>query len=261
MGITPEPRYILPMMMREAPAPSPDWCLFLDVDGTLIDFSDTPSPTRPDGALNDLLDDVDRSLGGRLALVSGRTIENLDRLFTPRRFAAAGLHGLERRSATGQLHRPDDTPDGIALARPALRAFADRHPGVHLEDKGQTLALHYRGAPRAEHAVRALLARVAAQLGGEFHVQEGSQVMELKPLRHTKATAVEAFLGEEPFAGCTPVFVGDDLTDRDGFRVVERNGGISIAVGDRVRAQCRLEDTSAVRVWLRRVAAMDRSPA
>jgi trehalose 6-phosphate phosphatase len=249
-------RYVFAIMTASAPAPSRNWCLFLDVDGTLIDFTDSPSETRSDDELNALLDGVERSLDGSVALVSGRSIDSLDALFAPRRFAAAGLHGLERRAASGELHRAAVADTDLDAARRALHAFVAGNPGAALEDKGRAVALHYRGAPALERAARALLGDVAALLGERFHVQEGNMVMEIKPHRYTKATAIEAFLGESPFAGRTPVFVGDDFTDEDGFRVVEAHGGISVAVGDRVRAQRRIADPSGVREWLARIAAL-----
>ena len=250
-------RYVFSMTTHAAPEPSADWCLFLDVDGTLIDFTQSPQDTRSDVRLNRLLQDVQRSLAGRIALVSGRSIGRLDELFAPLRFAAAGLHGAERRSASGRLHRAAIAHADLDPAREALRAFAARHPGTRFEDKRVALALHYRGAPRFEASARALVVRLADELGPAFHVQEGNMVLEIKPSGYTKATAIEAFLAEAPFAGRTPVFVGDDLTDRDGFRFVEASGGISVAVGDRVSAQWRIEDPAAVRDWLGRIAALN----
>lgn len=244
------------MNSANIPAPSPDWCLFLDVDGTLIEFSDSPSDTRPDGGLNRLLSAIDRSLGGSLALVSGRSILSLDALFAPSRFAAAGLHGVERRGASGEMHRAQVVHAVLDRARASMRAFVERNPGSILEDKGPALALHFRMAPHLEHSVRRLLGAIAADLGERFHLQEGDKVVEIKPSLVNKATAIEAFLLEAPFLGRTPVFVGDDITDRDGFRAVESHGGVSIAVGNRVSAQWRLENSAAVRAWLERIAAM-----
>ncbi len=237
------------------PAASPAWALFLDVDGTLIEFSDSPSGTRASLELQRLLGALDRRLGGSLALVSGRSIENLDALFAPARFAAAGLHGLERRGAFGNS-RVERVPDTMLdRARSAIRAFVDVNPGALLEDKGSALALHFRTAPHLEQSARRLLSGIAAELAPQFHTQEGDNVVEIKSSSATKATAVEAFMSEAPFAGRTPVFVGDDLTDRDGFRAVEARGGISVAVGDRVGAQYRLENPAAVRAWLAPLAA------
>lgn len=260
IGISRILRYVFYMRASAPPAPSPDWCLFLDVDGTLIEFSDSPSPTHRDDALIRLLDEVSRALGGRLALISGRTIDNLDRLFAPRRFAAAGLHGLERRDAAGDWQRLEIDTQALDGARAAMQGFVTRFPQARLEDKGIAVALHYRSAPHLEPVARECLADVAAGLGDPFHVQEGNMVMEIKPSRHTKATAIAAFLEEPPFRGHLPVFVGDDLTDLDGFRIVDQHGGVSIAVGDRVQARWQLENPRAVRAWLAQVAALGERP-
>lgn len=243
------------------PSPCADWCLFLDVDGTLIDFTDTPSATRSDAELNSLLQKLNESLGGSVALVSGRSIRTIDALFAPLKMPVAGLHGLERRGASGEIHGGELGDAALDRTRAKLRAFIAEHPGTVLEDKELTLAVHYRGAPRLEQRLRMVLHDVATDLGDEFHVQEGNLVMEIKPRRFTKATAIDAFMGESPFRGRIPVFVGDDITDEVGFRVVEERGGISVAVGDRVQAQWHLPDPAAVRAWLWNVAALGRPAA
>ena len=131
-----------------------------------------------------------------------------------------------------------------------------RSPGTLVEDKGRTLAVHFRMAPDREAAVREALIAIAKPLGSNYHIQEGSMVLEIKPRGFTKATAIKAFMAEPPFSGRTPVFIGDDLTDQDGFRLVEDRGGLSIAVGDRVQGQFRLENAAAVRGWLGAIAAL-----
>jgi trehalose 6-phosphate phosphatase len=245
--------------MTPTPAPPPpslDWCLFLDVDGTLIELSDTPFDTRASDELNSLLKDVAERLGGALALVSGRSIEYLDALFAPLRFPSAGLHGVERRKATGALHGASFIDSQLDRARVALAALVQAHPGTLLEDKGRTIGVHYRMAPQFEPAVRESVAEVAAALGTAYHVQAGNMMLEIKPRGFTKGQAIKAFLQEPPFSGRTPVFVGDDLTDLDGFRVVEAAGGISIGVGDRVHGTSQLADPAAVRGWLEGIAAL-----
>jgi len=239
----------------QSPVPSREWCLFLDVDGTLLELADTPSAVAVDRELKDLLARVALTLDGALALVSGRGIGAMDRLFAPLRLPAAGLHGLERRTASGTVHgaqAPDVRLDG---ARAGLTAFVDTHPGTLLEDKGATLAVHFRLAPGFEEAARRAVEAAVGTVPG-YHVQEGKMVLEIKPQAVTKATAVDAFMREPPFKGRTPVFVGDDLTDRDGLRLAESMGGISIAVGDRVEGQWRLEGPTEVRRWLTSVAAL-----
>jgi trehalose 6-phosphate phosphatase len=244
------------MMQKPAPSPSLDWCLFLDVDGTLIELTDTPFDTQASGELKALLKEVSERLSGALALVSGRSIEYLDILFAPLRLPSAGLHGVERRKASGVMHGASFRDSQLDRARAALAALVEAHPGTLLEDKGRTVTVHYRMAPQFEPAVAESVLGIAATLGTNYHVQAGNMMLEIKPRGFTKGGAIRAFMLEPPFSGRTPVFVGDDLTDLDGFRVVETYGGISIGVGDRVQGQCHLDDPGAVRGWLEGIAAL-----
>ena len=239
------------------------WCLFLDVDGTLLDIAPTPDGVSVDASLQELLAGARESLGGAVALVSGRSLAQLDALFAPTRWAAAGQHGLERRDATGRVHRARLDHAALADARLAMAAAAQGAPGSVLEDKGAALALHYRLAPAFEHQLRREVSMIAGRLGESFHVQEGRRVLELKPAAATKADAIRAFMEEPPFRGRRPVFVGDDLTDLDGFAVVERLGGVSIAVGDHVDAMRRVASPRDVRALLADFAdlADDKVPA
>jgi trehalose 6-phosphate phosphatase len=244
------------MMQSPAPTPSLDWCLFLDVDGTLIELAETPFDTIASDELKALLKSVAERLDGALALVSGRSIEYLDALFTPLRLPAAGLHGVERRKASGVMHGASFNDSQLDRARAALALLVQAHPGTLLEDKGRTVAIHYRMAPQFEPELRQAVTAIAAQLGPNYHVQSGIMMLEIKPRGFNKGGAVKAFLHEPPFSGRTPVYVGDDLTDIDGFRVVDDHGGISVAVGDRVQAQHHLDDPLAVRRWLEGIAGL-----
>jgi trehalose 6-phosphate phosphatase len=244
------------MEQPPSPPPSLDWCLFLDVDGTLIELADTPFDTHVGDDLKDVLKEVAERLGGALALVSGRSIEYLDALFAPLRLPSAGLHGVERRKATGVLHGASFIDSQLDRARTLLGTFVQAHPGTLLEDKGRTVAVHYRLAPQFESQVREQVMAIAAALGSNYHVQAGSMMLEIKPRGFDKGGAVKAFMQEPPFSGRRPVYVGDDLTDIDGFRAVEIFGGVSIAVGGRVQGQYELRDPAAVREWLRDIAGL-----
>ncbi len=129
-----------------------------------------------------------------------------------------------------------------------------------LEDKGPAIAVHYRAAPEIEPALRRVLEDVAAELAPDYHLLEGKRVFELKPTSATKADAVRAFMREPPFAGRRPIYVGDDVTDLDGFAAVESVGGLSVAVGDRVQAQLRVASPRDVRALLADLSER-RSPA
>lgn len=229
-------------------------CLFLDVDGTLLELTDTPFATYANDDLKSLLGRVAERLHGALALVSGRSIEYLDALFAPLNLPIAGLHGVERRGAGGALERSAIDPSHLDRARASLSALVAAHPGTLLEDKGRTVAVHFRLAPQAEAVVRRSVTRIVGGLGAGYHAQDGNMMIEIKPSGFSKGDAIGAFMREPPFAGKVPVFLGDDLTDLDGFAVVESRGGISIGVGNRVRGQYQLEDPAAVRAWLARIA-------
>jgi trehalose 6-phosphate phosphatase len=244
------------MLPPVPPSASSDWCLFLDVDGTLIELSDTPFDTIADDALKALLGNLSQRFGGALALVSGRSIEYLDALFAPLHLPSAGLHGVERRLATGVMHGASFADSRLDVTRAALAAVVQRHPGTLLEDKGRTVGVHYRMAPQFEPAVRESVAQIAAELGSDYHVQAGNMMLEIKPRGFTKGQAIEGFLQEAPFAGRKPVFAGDDLTDLDGFRAVEAGGGFSVGVGERVHGTYQLADPAAVHAWLGRIATL-----
>jgi trehalose 6-phosphate phosphatase len=236
------------------PTPPPlaaDDCLFLDVDGTLVEFTDTPSQTLADAAIKELLVDVSQRLSGALALVSGREIETMDRLFAPLRLPAAGLHGVQRRDASGAVHGAAFLDERLNRVRAALALLAESYPGTLIEDKGRNIAVHYRLAPQFGDRVRRSVAAITAPLADDYQLQDGIMMVEIKPRGYTKGSAVHAFMREPPFAGRRPVFIGDDLTDRDGFAAVEALDGVSIGVGDRVQGRYRLDDVQSVRRWLR----------
>lgn len=233
------------------PPPAADWALFLDVDGSLLDFAPHPDAVQVPADMQRHIATLAARLDGALALVSGRTLATLDELFHHlRHVPAAGLHGLERRDATG-LHLPPQAAaalDGIEAE--ALR-IAAAFPGAAVERKGPSLALHWRAAPQAQDPFRAFAA-AALRVLPDYRPQFGDRVLELRPEGLDKGAAVQAFLAQPPFAGRVPVFVGDDLTDEHGFAVVNARGGLSVLVGDRVdsAARYRLEDPAAVRDWL-----------
>jgi trehalose 6-phosphate phosphatase len=243
-------------MMQTPPPPSLEWCLFLDVDGTLVELTDTPSQRFADPEIKTLLREVAERLGGAVALVSGRNIQTLDELFAPLRLPAAGLHGVERRKASGAMQGASFVDSLLDPARAAIQSLVAANPGTLVEDKGRTIAVHFRMAPQFEEVMRQAIIDIAKPLGKNYHIQHGIMMFEIKPRGFSKATAIEAFMHEPPFSGRRPVFIGDDLTDLDGFANVEARGGVSIAVGDRVHGQFQLQNVSAVREWLKGIAAL-----
>jgi trehalose 6-phosphate phosphatase len=233
------------------PAFAADWALFLDIDGTLLDHAERPDAARPGAAEIQLLDGLRRAAQGALALISGRSVTDIDAMFAPLALPVAGQHGIERRDAQGGVHRhafPSQVLRGVAAR---IGEFAARHVGLLFEDKGHNLALHYRLAPQLEGAAQAALGEAAAQLGAGFELLRGKMVVELKPSGRDKGSAIEDFMREAPFAGRRPVFVGDDQTDEFGFGVVNRLGGHAVKVGPGPTvARHRIADAAAVRAWL-----------
>lgn len=248
-----------PSTPRTLPPARLDWAYFLDVDGTLIDLAATPDTVHVDEALLTLLGTLHKRCGGALALVSGRSLADLEHRLGSLGIAMAGQHGLERRDGQGRLHVPIPPSAARHGAKAALLAATANHPGLLLEDKGLALALHYRQAPTlATHAHR-LMAGLARGMGAEYTVQKGKFVVELKPAGIDKGTAIAAYLREIPFAGRRPVFIGDDANDEHGFAEINRLGGLSIKVGKGgTCAGHRLADVAAVRAWL--AIALEETP-
>ncbi len=238
----------------ELPAPPPlhlaTTALFADLDGTLAPIEATPDAVKPDAGRRRLLDDLGQALRGRLAVVSGRSLADLDRVLERRVPALAAVHGLERRRADGVVISSGE-PGKVAEAAQALRAFARVNPALLVEDKGVAVALHYRAAPGTAEACRELAERLAARLG--LVIQQGDMVVELRAPGPDKGDAVRAFMAEAPFTGYTPIFLGDDFTDEAGFGAAQTLGGRGVIVGPRrpTKALTALADVNSVKAWLR----------
>jgi trehalose 6-phosphate phosphatase len=245
-------------MIIATPPPSPtlEMSLFLDIDGTLIEFTNTPSTTFADEEIKNLLTRATQQLRGAVALVSGREIKTMDALFAPLVLPASGLHGGERRDANGVMHRSDVIEPRLDEVRRRLNTLATQFPGIIIEDKGQNLAVHFRLVPQYAEQVQEAFARIAAPLADRYQLQPGLMMMELKPRGPSKGIAVSDFMHEAPFAGRLPVFVGDDLTDVYAFDAVDALGGWSVGVGARVQGRYRLDNVTAVRAWLKQLAAL-----
>jgi trehalose 6-phosphate phosphatase len=225
-------------------------CLFLDFDGTLLEIAETPDAIHVDPALPALLARTRDALDGALALVSGRTLAELDALLAPLKLPAAGVHGYERRDSRGALHHRPPRREALEPVRHRFVEFVGRDPGLLLEDKGEALALHYRRAPQLGGAVLEFASQVVEALPAGFALQPGDMVVEVKSRLFSKGSAVQDFLREPPFARRQPVAIGDDFTDVDAFRVVEYLGGLSIAVGHRIGGRERLPGPAQVRRFL-----------
>ncbi|HUL02950.1 MAG TPA: trehalose-phosphatase [Gemmatimonadales bacterium] len=241
---------------RPPPVPRSDWAYFFDIDGTLLDIADSPGGVRLDHDLGARIEALYRFSGGAVALISGRSIRDVDALFHAVHLPAAGQHGTERRNARGHVTR-HATPVTLDGAHDRLRVAVAGRAGLLLEYKGLSLALHYRRAPSLGGYAHRLVRSVLPELGGVFSIQSGKRVVELKPAGKDKGGAVREFMEETPFRGRVPVFVGDDRTDEYGFAMVNRLRGHSIKVGPGPSvARWRLRDVAAVRAWLEGAGAV-----
>ena len=238
------------MIDSSRPPWPPHPALFLDVDGTLLEIAERPERVVPSPRLLKLLPMLPAVTGQAVALISGRRIADLDRVLTPHRFSAAGLHGLERRRDGGSIVAVG-TREQLDAARGLLKAFAAPYAGLWVEDKELALAVHYRERPDLEPTVLAFAGELEAALDSGLEVLRGHSVIEIKSRAADKGAAIRAFMAAAPFEGRTPVFVGDDVTDEAGFRFVNGQRGISIKVGrGNTLADWRLENVVAVIRWL-----------
>ena len=224
---------------------------FLDIDGTLVELADSPERVRVELSLIRVLERLASTLSGAAALISGRRIADMDRLFAPLRLPSAGLHGLERRGASGSVHWHGPSSSEVPRMLAQARAWTTIHPGLLLEDKVDTFAVHFRQAPQLAEEVRTFLQNLMQQSSGDYCLQPGKMVMEVRPESRDKGTAVKEFMGEPPFAGRIPVFIGDDASDEQAFSVVENLGGVAIKVGPgETIARWRMNEVSEVRAWM-----------
>lgn len=227
---------------------APGTAVFLDFDGTLVDLAPTPDGVRVAPGVIEALALLAERHGGALALISGRPVAQIDAMLAPLVLPVAGVHGVERRGADGQLHvaaTPDVAP---VLAR--AQALASVHPGLLVERKRGAVALHYRLAPELESlCLQEMTAAVQACPG--VLLLHGKMVLEAKPAATDKGGAIAAFLQESPFAGRRPVFAGDDTTDEAGFAFVQQAGGQGVKVGSGPSAATlRLASPGALRAAL-----------
>ncbi|MGE3246710.1 MAG: trehalose-phosphatase [Beijerinckiaceae bacterium] len=240
------------------PAVLPDSAsLFLDFDGTLVDFAAHPDEVVLPIRVRDDVARIGLKLGGALAIVSGRRIEDIDRFFAPLILPVAGVHGLFRRDSGGVLHSADFDAKALENLAGRLRGFTATEPGLLLERKPGSVAVHYRLRPELAAVCAEALVAAVGETGasGLFHVMHGKMVVEARASDMTKASAIAAFMREAPFAGRVPVFAGDDVTDEDGFREVETLGGVTIKVGTGTTlARYRVGSIGEFRDWLHHLA-------
>lgn len=221
-------------MPFELPESTATLALFLDIDGTLVPLAPSPTAVVPRPDLPALLRGAARRLGGALALVSGREIDSIDQLTGGAIAYLAGSHGAEFRLGPDQpVLRPGPGPDLSGLIA-ALVSRADSWPGILVEPKRAGIAVHYRQAPHLEEEVREALRGMLDSAGrGDLALLQGDHVLEVRSPAHNKGAALRRLMAETPFRGRRPIFIGDDVTDEDGFAAAIELGGTAIIVGER----------------------------
>lgn len=247
---------------RPAPLTSED-ALLSDFDGTLVAIAARPDAVAVAPYLPQLLWRTRGALRDALAIVTGRTIADVDRFTKSTVMTVAGVHGLELRGPQGLVRASRSIHTALPELRAELEALKRRRPGVLVEDKGAAVALHYRQAPEAEAECRTLATAAAARAADDCSVLEGRSVIELKRRGHDKGAAVRDIMAQPPFQGRRPVFVGDDLTDEAAFGAVLDLGGVAVVVGARwpTAAGHALPSVHEVHAWIGHVRPPERRRA
>jgi len=240
------------------PADFDQLAILLDVDGTLLDLAPTPREVFVSHALRDTLNRLWKRTCGALAFVSGRPIEELDLIFSPLQLPAIGGHGAELRTASGAVPQAPRLPPLDPHVKRQFAAIAEAGPGIILEDKGYSLALHYRLAPEKEPMVRSAAAKLCASVNAPIELLPGKFVIEIKQTGFSKATAVRELMTYPPFAKRRPIFFGDDVTDFGVFEILPDFDGVGVSVGRKVPgvAAC-FEGPTDVRHWLEQISLSD----
>ena len=232
--------------------PLDQMALLLDIDGTLLDLAPTPREVWVPPGLAETLDRLRIRTAGALALVSGRSLNDIDLIFAPERFPGVGGHGAEMRLSTESEAVATHAPPMDKELKGRLAAIAKLSPGILLEDKGYSLALHYRLAPHAEKAIYEAVSLIRADLpNAPIEVLPGKCVCEIKHSGFNKATGVVELMTHEPFKGRRPIFIGDDVTDESVFAIMPDFGGLAFSVGRRARGVAgHFGQPRDVREWL-----------
>src|ERR1700749_3971478 len=233
--------------------------LLLDVDGTLLDLAPTPREVWVPDGLSETLNRLLEKTSGALALVSGRSLNDIDLIFAPAEFPAVGGHGAEMRIMVDNESVATHAPPMDKELKKRLAAIAQLSPGILLEDKGYSLALHYRLAPHAEKAIYEAVSLIRADLpNAPIEVLPGKWVCEIKHSGFTKATGVRELMTHEPFRGRRPFFIGDDVTDESVFAIMPDFGGRAFSVGRRAQGVAgHFDEPRDVRAWLARLVDGD----
>src|SRR6266849_2021627 len=229
--------------------------ILLDIDGTLLDLAPTPREVWVPPGLAKTLNGLLEKTAGALALVSGRSLNDIDLIFAPEQFPAVGGHGAEMRISGDNESVATHAPPMDKELKRRLAAIAKLSPGILLEDKGYSLALHYRLAPHAEKAIYEAISLIRADLpNAPIELLPGKCVYEITHSGFNKATGVLELMAHEPFRGRRPIFIGDDVTDESVFTLMPDLGGLAFSVGRRATGVAdHFDEPRDVREWLARL--------
>jgi len=237
--------------VRQPPRADVNWAWFFDVDGTLVEIAPTPSSVVVNDDLPGIISRLHELSGGAVSLITGRAIADVEKILPLPGVAVAGQHGLEIRAASGGVTVRSSTRADLEAIERELIHLAKHHAGLIVEHKGESIALHYRRAPKLAGYVHRVMRNLQSTYGRDLVIQKGKRVVELKPAHAEKGSAISELMLRPPFKGRTPAFVGDDITDETGFKLINQMGGHSIKVGSgTTAAKWRLNDVTAVREWL-----------
>jgi trehalose 6-phosphate phosphatase len=230
---------------------APDrFAFFLDFDGTLVELAERPDAVQLAERTREALGRLTDATGGAVAVITGREIADVDRMLAPLRLPAAGVHGLTRRTISGESHAAPIDDEFLRHAELLLAPLVLSEPGLLLERKSNAIALHYRARPDLEATCGEVMDELAAITRG-IQIKRGKMVFEAKPALADKGTAIMDFLKEAPFAGRCPFFAGDDITDEDAFAAVNKLEGVTVKIGPGATvAHYRAEGTPDFLDWL-----------
>lgn len=240
----------------------PQLAIFTDFDGTLVELAETPDAVEVAESLPHQLERAMRELDSAFAVLTGREIADIDRYLAPLHLPIAGAHGTQRRRADGFVETIDPAALlGAEEIAQAVEALVQAHPALLLETKQGAVALHYRQAPELADAVRIAMEEAVHSVP-DFTLVPGKMVLEARPRGVNKGEALRAFMREEPFLGRTPIFIGDDVTDEDGFIAAQDLGGVGIKLGDGdTAARMRIPNVASVHALIQglgEIVARDR---
>ena len=226
-----------PFSVKLLPKDIQQIALFLDVDGTLYEIENSPSLIKPCFRLQKKLHTIRNRLKGALGLISGRTLDDLDRLFDKNKISFAGNHGAQLRDALRIKEHRANTGN-IKRIADNIKELLNGQKNVGIENKGSNLTIHFRNSTIDRREINRIIMKLV-KCDPSLTFLKGKEVLEVKPLSHNKGTAISYFMKTKPFIKRRPIFIGDDVTDEDGFETVNKKGGWSVRVGNYKRSKAK----------------------